>query len=61
MNYVYLNNNISAIVNKDQVKILDIEREIFEMEIKHEIIVPPVQDFITEWLEKSLVLVIETN
>ena len=31
------------------------------MNIKHEITNPPLEDFITEWLEKKLVAVAETN
>lgn len=31
------------------------------MKIMHEISIPPLRDFITEWLEKKLVEIVETN
>ena len=61
VDYVDLNNNISIIVNEAQEEIMEIENKIFEMKIKHEIIVPRLRDFITKWLEKQLVAVSKTN
>ena len=61
VDYVNLNNNILIKVNEALEEILEIEKEIFEMKIKHEIIVPPLWDLITEWLEKALVQVTKTN
>ena len=61
IDYVNWNNNIPIIFNEAWEEIIEIENEIFEMNIKHEITIPPLQDFITEWLEKLLVAVAETN
>lgn len=41
VDYVNLNNNISIIFCEAQKEIIEIEKEIFEMNIKHEITIPP--------------------
>ena len=54
IDYLNFNNNISIIVNEAHKEVLEIEKEISEMKSKHEITVPPLWDFISEWLEKQL-------
>ena len=52
VDYVNLNNNISIIVCESHDDLIEIEKEIFEMKIKKEIIVPPLRGLISNWLEK---------
>lgn len=55
--YLNLNNNILTIVTESRETIIEIEKVMFEKNIKKDIIVHPLLDYITEWLEKSLVAV----
>ena len=52
IDYVNLDNNILIIVGEAWEEIIEMGKKIFEMNIKHEIIVPPFHFFITKWLEK---------
>lgn len=61
MDYGNLNNNISIIFCESQEEVIDIEKEIFEMKTKQEIIVSPLLDFISKWLEKQLMAFSETR
>lgn len=46
IDYVNLNNNVS----KSHDDSIQVEKEIFEMKIKQEITVPPLRDYISDWL-----------
>ena len=61
VDYVYINSNTSIIINEVWEEVLEIKNEMFKMKIKQEITIPTLQDFITEWLEKLLVAIVETN
>ena len=58
IDYVNLNNDMSISISKSHKNLIQLERDIFEMNIKQEINVPPLQDFISTWFEKQLVAVI---
>ena len=47
VDYVKLNNDMSICISESCESLIQVEREIFKMKIKQEIIVPPPQDFIS--------------
>ena len=59
MDYVNLN-NIYVTIGESHDDLIEVEKEIFEMKIKQEINVPLLQDFISDWLDKQLAMVVET-
>lgn len=61
MDYLSLNNNIFVGISEVHDELIQVEKEIFEMKIKQEIIVPHLWDFISDWLSKQLVAVAETT
>ena len=60
VDYVNLNNNIFVTIDEACDDLIEVEKEIFEMEIKKEITVAPLQDFIFYQLGNQLVVVVET-
>lgn len=60
VDYVNINNIFYVIICKSHDEVIEIEKEIFKMKTKQEVIVPPLQDFIFYWLEKHLVVVFKT-
>ena len=61
IDYANLNNNIYIFIFEFQEGLIQGEKDIFKMNIKEEIIVPPLQDFIFAWLKKQLVEVTKTT
>ena len=59
--YANLNNKISISISKSHGDLIQFEKEIFEMKIKQEITIPPLQDFIYDWLDKQLAVVVKTT
>ena len=52
---------IYIIVCEAWEEFIKIKKELYEIKIKQEIIVPPIQEFISEWLENKLLEIAETN
>lgn len=48
VDYVKLNNNIFVIISEARDEVIKIKKKIFEMKIKHEIVVPPLRNFIND-------------
>jgi hypothetical protein len=61
IDYVNLTNNIYINIVESCESLIQVERDNFEMKIKQEIIVPPLWDFISGWLEKQLEAIVETS
>ena len=61
IDYLNLNHNISVSILEAHDDLLEIERDVFQMKIKKEIIVPSMRDFIHNLVEKQLAVVVETT
>ena len=48
IDYVNLENNVAINISKSRDNLIQVEKEIFEMKIKQEIIVPPIWGFISD-------------
>ena len=48
VDYVNLNNSISIIINESQEEVIKIKKIMFKINIKKEMVVPPLWDFITK-------------
>ena len=59
IDYVNLNNNIFINIFEAHDNLIQVEKEILDMMIKQEINVPPLWDYISNWLKKQLVAVFE--
>jgi hypothetical protein len=61
IHYVNKNEDIEDTIHQLGFELKDIENELFDTKIKHEIMVPPMWEYIEQWLKNALVKVIEPN
>lgn len=54
VSYVNTTNVNKVVISQGREELLDIEKDLFNMKVKQDIIVLPIWEYITEWLEKLL-------
>ena len=60
MDYFNLNNKIFITIGEACDDLIEVEKEIFEINIKQEVTVSPLEELISNWLDKQLALVTKT-
>jgi hypothetical protein len=57
--YINRNDEVDDTLHQSEMDMREFENELFEITTKHEIIVPPLREYIEEWLKTTLIKITE--
>jgi hypothetical protein len=57
--YINRNDEVDDMLHQSEMDLMEFENQLFEIKMKHEIIVAPLREYIKEWLKKALIRITE--